>query len=726
MNNNEAILADTPLEDPKDDRLGFATFAKNLAEAVCEVTSDECLVFSLFGPWGSGKTSCLNFVRYYVNRKPEEQSPIIIQFNPWWFSGHGELLYQFFREFSAALGKKKRLKEISSLLADFVAVLSEVPEPTGVAKIAGKIVHKVLRRQLKEASKIRLDIKTYLQKLDSHILVIIDDIDRLTFEEIRSVFRVIKAVADFPKTVYLLAFDKEIVAKSLEIQHEISGEDYLKKIVQVPFELPIPDKTALRKLFSEQLNFIFSEIPQDQFDETYWKNVFLDGIDHFLNTMRDVKVLINAIKMTYPPVKGEVNPVDFAAIETIRVFSSNIYHLIRSNPEKFAGHSDRNSYPRIEDIKPFHNKYIELLQEEEREVYKKFLKRIFPKLEAVFDDMLYGSDWEITWRKQLRICSPDIFPIYFQLATPAGDISQAEMKTTLASAENSVAVGNELVELTKKHRPDGSTKLSVFLEKMEDYTEKDISIEHIPNILNAFFAVGDKLLVPEDEGKGIFSWGNNIRIGRIMHQLLRRYETEEERFNVLKEAISKGQAISVIVSKVTTLGQQHGKYGAKERPEEEYIVIQDHLMELEKIALSKIKNAAKNNKLLRSPEMAHVLYRWRDWEGESPLKKWVSERVASDRGFVDFLVGFLSKSYSMGMTDRVGKEHWRLYPNTLEPFLDLKKVYDRCKGILKFPPEWLIDKKKIAVNTFIKGYEIRLKGKNPSVPLEWEEIDNEE
>lgn len=139
------ILADSPLDDPNEDRLGLAPFAKNLAEAICEVTSNECIVFSLFGPWGSGKTSCLNFVRYYVNKKSTEQNPIIVQFNPWWFSGHGELLYQFFREFSAAIGKKERLKKISNLLADFGAVLSEIPEPTGFSKIGGKTVSKVFR-----------------------------------------------------------------------------------------------------------------------------------------------------------------------------------------------------------------------------------------------------------------------------------------------------------------------------------------------------------------------------------------------------------------------------------------------------------------------------------------------------------------------------------------------------------------------------------------------------
>jgi predicted KAP-like P-loop ATPase len=103
MNSNELILTDTPLQNPEDDRLGFAPFAKNLANTICKVKSKGCLVFALYGTWGSGKTTCLNFTSQYIKERPEAQQPIIIRFSPWWFSGHGNLLQQFFREFCIAI-----------------------------------------------------------------------------------------------------------------------------------------------------------------------------------------------------------------------------------------------------------------------------------------------------------------------------------------------------------------------------------------------------------------------------------------------------------------------------------------------------------------------------------------------------------------------------------------------------------------------------------------------
>ncbi|MFZ2053358.1 MAG: hypothetical protein WAU81_04095, partial [Candidatus Aminicenantales bacterium] len=482
----------------------------------------------------------------------------------------------------------------------------------------------------------------------------------------------------------------------------------------------------LRSVFFEHLELIFEDTPADLIDKTYLGNIFWDGIDHFINTLRDVKILLNAIKVTYPPVKGEVNPIDFIALETIRVFSSTVYQLLRSNSEMFVGYSDSDSQPRIEDIKPFHDKLLEQIAEPHRATLKQLLTRLFPKLERVYGNIQYGPDWALTWEKQLRICSPDIFPIYFRLALPTGAISREEMHALLTLAENSEAFGKKLVQLTKTHRPDGSTKLSALLEKMEDYTEEDIPVEHISNILTAFFNIGDELLVPEDEPRGIFSWGNRTRIGRIMNKLLKRYKSEEERFSVLRESILKGRAVSIIVSRVTTLGQQHGKYGARGRPEEEKIITLDHLLQLEEIALSKIEAAAEDNELLKSPEMAHVLYRWRDWGGKEPVRNWASKATASDEGLTNLLVGFLSKSYSMGMTDRVPKAHWRLNPDSIEPFLNPEQVYKRCKNLLESRPDLLTNEKKLAVETFIKGYALKLKGKDPGVPFEWDELSTEE
>jgi len=707
------IFADVPLENPKDDRLGYAPFAKNLADAICNIETDDCLVFALYGPWGSGKTTCMNFILHYIKERPKEEQPIIVRFNPWWFSGHGELLNQFFREFCAALEKERRFKKVIEFVADLLQIASEIPEPTGFVKPTAKKIAKWLKNSAKrkEIWKLREEIRKSLQEQDKRILVTVDDIDRLPGQEIRSLFKVIKAVADFPKTTYLLAFDKDVVVKALEEFERTPGKEYLEKIVQVPFDLPPPDKTSLRKIFFEQLNIILSDTPQDLFDQTYLGNVFWDGIDHFLNTMRNVKRLTNALKVTYPPVKGEVNPADFIAIETLRVFVPEVYYLIRANPDMFAESLSAitGSEDQAQGMKSFHDKWVNQISENNREAIKNLVTRLFPKLGTVFGSISWGAGEASEWRRQLRICSPNIFPIYFRFAVPGGEISRFEMQTILALAEDSKAFGNKLLELSRQHRPDGSTRVSAFLERLEDYTEKDILQEHISNILQALFDVGDELLLPKDEGRG-----NVFRIRRIVFQLLKRYKNQKERFRVLKEAFSKGRAISMIVSEAAALGQQHGKYTDKKKePEEECLVNVKQLEELEKIALHKIKDASSSSDLVKTPKLAHILYRWRDWEGEEPVKEWTKKIIASNEGLADFLVAFLSESQSYSSGDRVARTYWRLDPKSIEPFINPSEIIERCRKLLELQPDWLKDKRKIAVETFVKWYDLQAEGKNP-------------
>jgi len=704
---DEALLADTPLTNPEDDRLGFAPFAENLAKAISKIETDECLVFSLYGPWGSGKTTCMYFVRHYINQLTKK--PLVVEFNPWWFSGRGELLQQFLREFLVALGKKKELKNVANSIGDLLVAASFVP----YAKTAGALLKQFSKD--KSIVKIKEDIRKILLKSNNRFLIIIDDIDRLTPEEIRSLFCVIKAIADFPKTSYLLAFDKKIVIEALDRQNKKRGEDYLEKIVQVPFDLPKTEKTRLNRLFTEKLNTILSDIDPELFDQQYWGNVFIDGIEHYIDTVRNVKRLTNALKISYPAVKGEVNPIDFTAIETIRIFRSEIYHLIRGNPDMFVGHAELPWFDETnkEKIKLFHDEWLKNIPAAETDILKDFLMRIFPRLETVFKNHQYGSDFLLIWRKQLRICSPDIFPIYFRLSLPEGQISNEEMKSILALAGDADVFGEKLIQFSLQKRPAGGTRVSEVLERLLDYTEKDIPFDQILQILLALFNVGDKLLLEEDEGRGLYGFGNDMRIGWIFFQLLRRFDSQEERYEVLKEVFSEGEAVSMIVNEVETLGQQQGKYGSQKRPESQWFINSEQLKELENIALRKIKESALKGELIQKARAVQILNRWRDWENVDAVKEYVAQTISSDEGLVTFLSIYLTQSSSWGMDDKVASYQWRLDPKWIEPWIDdLSNINERCKSILKAEPEWLDEKGKIAIETYIRSFKLISKGKS--------------
>ncbi|OPX93176.1 MAG: hypothetical protein A4E53_00286 [Pelotomaculum sp. PtaB.Bin104] len=139
-----------------------------------------------------------------------------------------------------------------------------------------------------------------------------------------------------------------------------------------------------------------------------------------------------------------------------------------------------------------------------------------------------------------------------------------------------------------------------------------------------------------------------------------------------------------------------------------------HLEELEQIGLKKIKDAADSGNLINSRNFAGILYRWKDWENDAAPRKWIeSDLLTTDEGLVDLLVGFLSKSYSQALGDRVSRSNWRLDPKVLEPFIEPSAIIDRARRIFQESPEWLKDEKRIAVETFFKEYDLRARGENP-------------
>ncbi len=502
-NDGEQLLnSDASLSDPQHDRLGYAPFAQHLADAISKLSPPEGMVVAIYGPWGAGKSTLLRFVQHYLAEKPEANRPIVVQFNPWWFSSQEDLTRSFFGQLYAVVSKwKSAAKDIAETLAS----LGDLVAGTGIPVAAdlGETTKRLLRAE-HTVPELKEKIASTLKKQRRGLLIIIDDVDRLTAEEIRQLFRLVKAVADFPNVVYLLSFDKEVVVRALEQAQGIPGEAYLEKIVQVPFELPLPDPTSMRELLIESLNVVLEDTPPGLFNESNFWEVFRSGIARFISTPRDIARFTNTLRITYPAVIGEVNPVDFLVIEAIRVFSPSLYDIIRRNDTMFTG-IVRNVYgPKTEEFKPFHEAWLSQVPEQDREATRRLIIHVFPNLQSVWSNMSFSGESASRWRRELRVCSPDIFPTYFRLAVPHGNLSNAEMKAILALSSDVQAFSARLVELAEQPAADGKPRVRIFLDRLFDYTDIEIPKTDIEPIVQTLFSVGDELLLREPERRSFY------------------------------------------------------------------------------------------------------------------------------------------------------------------------------------------------------------------------------
>lgn len=269
----------------------------------------------------------------------------------------------------------------------------------------------------------------------------------------------------------------------------VDGNNYIEKIIQVPFELPLPEGSTLSDLLIQQINKIFSKVPEEDHDQTYFGNIYHDGLKLFFRTPRDVIRLSNAMSVTFPSIIHDVNYVDFLAIECIRVFEPKVYDAIRRNPELFCGAAESTMSNQDTREKEKISTVIEASKVISFESMGELLSRLFPKLESILGNTYYGGDHYSEWRKKKRICSNGHFPIYFRLSLASDSISTIEIKDILIFSSNKNELSQWLHKLVQKKLSTGRSKLSVVLDRILDYID-ELSNEKKENIILSFFEVG--------------------------------------------------------------------------------------------------------------------------------------------------------------------------------------------------------------------------------------------
>lgn len=707
------IGSDTPQSDPAFDEFGYAPFAKLIAAAVVKTPSPQGLVMAIHGEWGAGKSSLLNFVKHYLKEAPEVSRPVVIDFNPWWFDDRTQLASQFLAQFKSRLNlETKLIRDLGDLLADYSGSIGKaIAYSTGIPwldKVAA--VLRLLKRKKKDVPALKSEIAKVLKDGKQRYLIVIDDIDRLTPAEIREVFKVVKALADFPNVVYLLSFDREVVAKALSDSMGLDGEAYLEKIVQAPFVLPVVAREKLqRKLFSD-LDKLIEGADLALFDQTYWGNVFVEGMAPLITKPRDIIRYVNSLAVTFPALRDEVNITDFLAMEFLRVNLPGLYNTIRENPERFAGYSERGiqARERTEEYE-FHQSWATAIDESIRPSIQSMMERIFPRL----DSMGRGSEFLKEWRRLRRAAHPDVFPSYFQFTVDSDQLSRQAIASFIEGLVDQEKTQQTLLDAIKEKRADGSSKAKEYLAHLLDFDE-EIDPHRAANLLKAICQIGDRLLLRSDETGGFFTVPNTWRLSWVMQHALARIPAVE-RDAQLVSAFKEGWALTFLCSAIISILSTHEKpveYGpaavlTKIKPET--------VEELKQLGLARIKEVAETNQLIETPELPAVLIRWRDWGTPEEPRKWAENFTSDKIALVRLLAKFLSQTRSTTLGDAVGRIDHTLNFKLLADFIDLERAAILIGEFGK--EDQLDDERRLVVTTFNAQYPVFKQGKNPDSPF---------
>ena len=544
---------DAPIASSREDDLGRAPVAQDFAESIRELDASQGLVVGILGPWGHGKSSFINLMREQFATAP---ALTVVDFNPWMFSGSNKLVNFFFTEIAAELNvhSKSRFGKAADWLAQYAGILKPVsqfiplPGAAAVGEAAAAAIGGLAETTDAErsAKKVREEITKELASLAQPIVVVIDDIDRLTTLEIREIFKLVRLTASFPNIIYVLAFDRARVEQALT-EDGIPGRAYLEKIVQLSFDVPHAPEKLLRSQVFEELNRVLAPVANATLDDGRWSDVYWEVIDPLFSNMRDVKRYAISARSTIKSLGADVDLVDLLAMEALRVFRPELVHQLSKLRNELT--STREIMGRKDDRAQKAIAALLAKFPDDDEVVRALFNRVFPVALQYVENNHYGSDWLSVWRTAHRMAHIDFLNLYFDRVVPDELIAFRNSEQALELLSDGGALRSYLTTLDPK-------QLESVLEGLTSLEAKFTTEMVVPGsvtLLNLIDAI------PEKEERGLFDIGRrDISVGRVVLRLLRRVGDEAERETLVSQILDGIETYSSQLNFIHSVGHREG------------------------------------------------------------------------------------------------------------------------------------------------------------------------
>lgn len=476
-------LSDDPLTELDDPSLfGRAILVQRILEVLQRIRQQSLsTTLGLIGAWGSGKTTVLQGLITRIDATNPDSETIldeqwsVAQFNPWLYSDAVSLHAGFFAELRSSLPKEEQWKETRASVAALGKRLAPLSALTGLLGVnSEQAVESLLEQLTVSAADQHKRVAKELESLNHPVLMVIDDIDRLSAEELLQVFKLVRLVGRLPNVYYLLSYDEQTVVDLLGKTDLVSASDerraldYLEKIVQVRIDVPTLRDFEVDRVVSRSLQHIERhhrlEVSESELAELIRR---FDGVlSKRLRTPRAIKRYFAQLDAFLPGVGREVLFRDFAVLTWLRTVEPGVYNLIQTTKDLLLG-AGRDALRSLTQPK--------LTNKQEREVWLERLKGARVAAEHVDDvlyllstlfptlDPVYGGDDTASTRARFgptpqarSIAHADYFDRYFAFGVPGDDIPDGTVASALRELGASTADRPNLaqVEDAFSHQPE--------------------------------------------------------------------------------------------------------------------------------------------------------------------------------------------------------------------------------------------------------------------------------
>lgn len=619
------IEKDLPITSEGEDLLHRSQFASRIADMLRNYVKAQSgksngIVIGVEGPWGSGKTSLFNLVKQQL----DSNLFTVQEFNSWLAVSRETLINLFFDSLEEKIseqdhslkGKILAWREtVCSSFAPLMPVIGIGARLLGaeqVIRIYEEVQHAASRRPSVRQQQKEIAEALQNEDIKKWIVFFIDDIDRLSNEEIALVFQLVKNIADFPKIIYVLAYDRSVVTEALNSIQRGRGEEYLHKVVQLPIAVPKPQKNALGNILSNQLEKRLKLRPAESVDWPHWQAIYKYVCQEYVWTPRDCARIYNAFVVHDLACGSDCDAGDLLAVTILELSEPKLLSFIYRHAYTLMGRKpDALSW----------EENPEVLATVARAIEEQFSLSQKPGLKRLLAEMFPSFAEKVRWPLSMarshsclisqRICQPEYFERYFQMAladiaVPSEQVLQIFKKTAVEQLEK------EIVQLMQEGR------LKSFLRQATDICQfRDDKADLVDTAcLQRFLEVLSLLRLMKD-GPGwdsVTTYEKNFisaLLEAVLHQSGTRMWNERPLHEVFRnERIS----LSILWIVLTQCSQgQKWFWGSTEWQNLEPLVSADGFKQLAQQFLDRIKKAVKQPiAFLRETKIGEILAFW-EW-----------------------------------------------------------------------------------------------------------------
>jgi formylglycine-generating enzyme required for sulfatase activity len=374
------ILSDQPVDD--EDQLDFGPYAKTLADIVADPGTSTPLTIGIFGGWGQGKTSLMRMVQRRLEETDDTDFVVRpVWFNAWLYSREQALWRGLVSRVLAEVrgfpslncDARDELRRLEARLypptAPSGGLLTLPPDALpglGGGSLPTLTGLELLRRQAARASdegateklqELIADVeesealtrRDQITALDGfrrqfeevsrtcivphgRLAVFVDDLDRCLPDKAVDVLEAVKLFLDVPGCAFVLGVSREVIEQGIRVRYadyeaRINGALYLEKIIQLPFNLP-PIQTSAVEAYVNKVTA--GNLPAARCETVF--SVGLEPNPRRIKRTLNIFLLLWRLAQNRADLRNVIKPVRLAKMVIIQQYHPRLFALVTTGP----------------------------------------------------------------------------------------------------------------------------------------------------------------------------------------------------------------------------------------------------------------------------------------------------------------------------------------------------------------------------------------------------------